>query len=246
MSAPAKKRISRRAQLALVVVALVAVAALGYLALIAPKRSAATDLEAETAAVQAKIAEYRAATPAQQAAQAAKAAEVSKLVKAMPEKTDMSGVILELGEVASDSGIVFDSITPGVGAAENGYHSLPITLVFRGNYYGLSDFLFRLRNLVAVRDGRLSAHGRLFAVDTISFIEDDERLFPYVTAELTVTAFVFGAAPVGAAGAEAPASTDETAPADAGGTSTETTPGETTPTTTEPANDAAPAAAPGP
>jgi type IV pilus assembly PilO-like protein len=232
VSAPPKKPISRRALLALVVVALVAVAALGYLALIAPKRSVAADLDRQTAAVQAKVAEYRAATPTQQAARAAKAATVFKLVKAMPEKTDMSGVILELGEVASGSGIVFDAITPGVATAENGYHALPITLVFRGNYYGLTDFLFRLRNLVAVRDGRLSAHGRLFAVDTVSFVEDDERSFPYVKAELTVTAFVFGAAPVGALGAETQ-------------TTTEPTPGETTPATTQPSNDAAPAAAPG-
>lgn len=243
MSAPVKRRISRRALLALVVVALVAVAALGYLALIAPKRSAAAEVDRETAAVQAKVAEYRAATPTQQAARAAKAAAVFKLVKAMPEKTDMSGVILELGEVASGSGITFDAITPGVATAENGYHALPITLVFRGNYYGLTDFLFRLRNLVAVRDGRLSAHGRLFAVDTVSFAEDDERLFPYVKAELTVTAFVFGAAPVGAVGAETPAPSGEAPPADTEQTTTEPAPGETT---TQPTNDAAPAAAPGP
>ncbi len=241
MSAPVKKRISRRAQLALVVVALVAVAALGYLTLVAPKRATASELEREVVAVEAQIAEYRAATPAQEAAAAAKAAEVFKLAKAMPDTTDMSGVILELSQVAADSGIVFDAITPGAPALETGYQALPITLVFRGNFYSLSDFLYRLRNLVAVRDGSLSARGRLFAVDAVAFSEDDDKSFPHVKAELTVSAFVFGAGAADAGSAEAPAG-GEPAPTETTTTTTTTTPGETSPTTTAPSNAAAPAA----
>lgn len=237
MSAPAKKRISRRAQVVLVVVALVAVAALGYLTLVAPKRAAAAELEREAAAVERQIAEYHAATPAQQAVVAANAAETFKLAKAMPETTDMSGVVLELSQVAADSGIVFDSITPGAPTSAAGYQALPITLVFRGNFYSLSDFLYRVRSLVAVRDGRLSARGRLFAVDTITFSEDDEKRFPRLKAELTLTTFVYGAGAPVAAGAEVPS--DETAaPAD----SSTTTTGSTEPSASEPANDAAPAA----
>ncbi len=230
MSAPPRKRVSRPAQLAAVVVALVAVAALGYLTLISPKRAAASDLERETAAVEAQIAEYRAATPAQQAVVAAKAAEVFRLAKAMPDTTDMPGVMLELSAVAADTGIVFDSIAPGGPTAGSGYQALPITVVFRGHFYNLQDFLYRLRTLVAVRDGRLSAHGRLFSVDTLTFSEDDETKFPHVKAEVTVTTFVYGAgAPGGAA--------TETAPAD----SSTTTTGDTTSSSTESSSDAAPA-----
>ena len=229
MSAPAKTRISRPAQVALVVVALVAVAALGYLALIAPKREAASDLERETAAVEAKIAEYRAATPAKEAVEAAKAAEVFKLAKAMPDATDMPGVVLQLSQVADATGIVFDSITPGGATAGTGYQALPITVVFRGHFYNVQDFLYRLRTLVAVRDGRLRARGRLFAVDTLTFSEDDEQKFPHVKAELTVTAFVYGGGAPGDAGTEA-------APAD----SSTTTTGETSTSTSS--NEAAPAA----
>ena len=231
MSAPAKKRISRPAQVALVVVALVAVAALGYLTLISPKRAKASELERETAAVEAQIAEYRAATPAQQAVVAAKAAELFRLAKAMPDTTDMPGVLLELSEVAADTGIVFDSITPGAPTAGNGYQALPITVVFRGHFYNLQDLLYRLRTLVAVRDGRLSAHGRLFSVDTLRFSEDEETKFPHVQVELTVTAFVYG-------GGVPSATATEVAPAD----SSTTTTGDTTSSSTEPSGDAAPAA----
>ena len=229
MSAPAKKRMSRRAQLALVVVALVAVAVLGYLALVAPKRSTAVELERDAAATQARIAEYRASTPAKKAVLAAKAAEVFKLAKAMPDTTDMSGVVLELAQMAADTGIEFDAITPGAPTAGTGYQALPITVVFRGNFYTLTDFLYRLRSLVAVRDGRLSARGRLFAVDSLTFSEDDKQRFPHVKTELTVTAFVYGGAAEGAAGADAPAG-DSTAPTASS-------------TTTTASSDAAPAAA---
>jgi hypothetical protein len=231
VSAPAKKRVSRPAQIALVVVALVAVAALGYLTLISPKRAAASDAERETAAVEARIAEYRAATPTQQAVVAAKAAEVFRLAKAMPDTTDMPGVMLELSEVAADTGIVFDSITPSGATAGTGYQAQPITVVFRGNFYNLQDFLYRLRTLVAVRDGRLSARGRLFSVDTVTFSEDDEKAFPHVKAELTITAFVYGAGAPDAAGTDA-------APADSSTTTTD----DTTSSSTEASSDAAPAA----
>lgn len=230
MSAPARKQISRPAQVALVVVALVAVAALGYLTLISPKRAEASELERETAAVEAQIAEYRAATPAQRAVVAAKAAEVFRLAKAMPDTTDMPAVLLELSAVAADTGIVFDSITPGGPTAGSGYQALPITVVFRGHFYNLQDFLYRLRTLVAVHDGRLSAHGRLFSVDTLTFSEDEEAKFPHVKAELTVTAFVYGGGMAGA--------TTEAAPAD----SSTTTTGDTTSSSTESSSDAAPAA----
>jgi type II secretory pathway pseudopilin PulG len=241
VSAPVKKRMSRRAQVALVLVALLAVAALGYLALVAPKRAAASELEREAAAIQARVAEYRAASPANEAVLAAKAAEVFKLAKAMPDTTDMSGVVLELAQMAGDTGIELDAITPGAPTTGTDYQALPITVVFRGDFYSLSDLLYRLRTLVAVRDGRLSAHGRLFAVETITFSEDENKRFPHVKTELTVTAFVYGSGATGAAGGEGTIAGDGAAPA----ASSPTTTGSTTAPSNSSTN-AAPAAAGGP
>ena len=220
MSAPGKKqRASRRGRtaLALVLVGLVVCAAGGYLALIRPERQAAARLDGRIAAVEAKIAEYRAASPAKPAAAAVRAAELLALAKAMPDSTDMSGIMLELDEVASASGIAFDSITPQAAVAQKGYEAVPISLVVKGNFYDLSDFLFRLRNLVAVRDGRLATRGRLFTVDSFSFGKDEDREFPYVKADLTVDAFVFERAP-GAGAADATAASEETT-SDEGSTS---------------------------
>jgi hypothetical protein len=63
--------------------------------------------------------------------------------------------------------------------------------VFEGRFYDLSDFLYRLRNLVGVHDGVLNATGRLFTVGAISF-DQGSRQFPQVKATLTVSAYVFG------------------------------------------------------
>ena len=134
----------------------------------------------------------------------------------------MSGVILELSRVARESGIEFDSITPQGASPISGYSSVPLSVEFEGNFYELSDFLFRLRNLVRVDAGRLDAKGRLFVVDSISFGESTHS-FPEIKASLTVHAFVYGDVTLAAPPAEtAPATTDTT--------STTTQPTTTTPT----------------
>jgi hypothetical protein len=106
---------------------------------------------------------------------------------------------------------------------------LPINLTFEGNYYDLTDFLFRLRNLVRVRDGELATDGRLFTLDTLA-MEEGGTGFPSITASLTLTAFVYSTTPPAAAAAPAaPASTDTTSTG-----ATDTTATTTAPTTTTP------------
>ncbi len=73
----------------------------------------------------------------------------------------------------------------------SGYSTIPLTVEFDGNFYELSDFLFRVRNLVRVQAGVLDAQGRLFVVDAISFGEST-KAFPQIKASLTVHAFVYG------------------------------------------------------
>jgi type IV pilus assembly protein PilO len=211
------KKPSQSAQIVLVVVGLVAAAAGAYMFLIGPKRTSADQVAQQVQATQTQIDTLRAraaATPQVQPSVAVNAAELFRLVKAMPDGTDMAGVLLELNRLATDTGIVFDSITPGQPVARDGYSTLPIQLTFMGNFYELSDFLFRVRSLVAVHDGDLTARGRLYNVESISFAEAEDS-FPQLTATLTVDAYVFGGG--GAAAATTPAApaapTTPTAPA---------------------------------
>jgi hypothetical protein len=108
----------------------------------------------------------------------------------------MPDLLLELSQLARDTGIRFDSISPQPVAAVGSYTVLPISVTFNGNFYNLADFLYRLRSLVTVHAGRLDATGRLLAVDTLTFNESPLH-FPQIQATLVIDAFVYGAgAPV--------------------------------------------------
>ncbi|TMK78594.1 MAG: hypothetical protein E6G45_06020 [Actinobacteria bacterium] len=194
----------------------------GYFLLISPQRGKSADLKRQTEATQQQISQYRALAAQARATPPIRVAQLFRLTKAMPDSVDMAGLVLELSEVARESGIEFDSITPQGAAAMTGFQSVPITLEFDGNYYELSDFLFRLRSLVRVRSGRLDAQGRLFVVDSISFSESTHS-FPRIKASLVVHAFVYGDA--------APATAPSTPATTTGTTTTETTTTTSSPNT---------------
>ncbi len=163
----------------------------GYFFLLKPQRAKAADLSVQIDDTRAAIVSARALT-LQRGRPRIRVADLFRLTKAMPDQTDMAGIILELNQVAEDSGISFEEIAPATTAVPiAGYEALPITLDFQGNFYELADFLYRLRNLVDVRHGALAATGRLFSVDTIDFAEG-EGGFPQVSAHIVVDAFVFG------------------------------------------------------
>ena len=215
------KRPMSNAQIGALVGGLVLLMVVGsWFLLISPKRSEASRLENEIAATQQQLEETRAAALAAKNAEPIRYADLFRLAKAMPDDSDHSGILLELNRVATDSGIQFDEIAPGAMLTVTDFRTIPIELKFEGNFFNLSDFLFRLRNLVGVDGGRLTATGRLFSVDRLIFAEA-ERGFPQINATLTVSAFLYGSAP--ASSAPPPGATTTSA--------TETTSTETTPQT---------------
>ncbi len=162
----------------------------GMFLLVLPQRDKAASLTKEIASTQQQIVQARALAE-QKPAQPIHVADLFKLVKAMPDRLDMPGILLQLNQTASDSGIEFDSISPTPAAPGTGYQVVPISLEFNGNFYDLNDFLFRLRNLVSVRGGKLGATGRLFSVGSIDFAEGESG-FPNIHATLHVNAYVYG------------------------------------------------------
>jgi Tfp pilus assembly protein PilO len=170
---------------------IVIVAAIAFMVVIRPKRAEAGRLDEQIAEMQMKVSAAQLASRPQQQASAIKVADVFEVTKAMPDTDDMPGIILDLNSVAEATGIKFVSIQPSAATPKTGYTAIGITLTFEGNYFDLTDFLFRLRNLVTVRDGRLSSSGRLFTLDTLS-MKESETGFPNISANLTVSAYVFG------------------------------------------------------
>jgi type IV pilus assembly protein PilO len=164
--------------------------ALSYLVLISPQRSEASKLNEQITATELQIGTNR--IQGRQTQKPFRIAELFSLTKAMPDEQDMPNVLLELSRIAEGTGVVIDSISPSAPMVGAGFGRLPLVVVFEGSFYDLSDFLYRLRNLVTVRDGTLDARGRLFSVDTVQFTEGSKR-FPQLLATVSLSAFVYHA-----------------------------------------------------
>jgi Tfp pilus assembly protein PilO len=247
--------LTSRAQIAVVAAALLLVVMIGYFALISPKRSDAAKLKKQTAAVQAQI-DQNSSSAFKKALPAVRSASVFSLAKAMPTQLETPDVLLQLNQLALDSGISFDLIAPqstsgdsaGTGSTDP-FAVEPITVQFSGSFYNLLSLLQRLRNLVRVQNGNLFAVGRLYDVSDISFCSTSSQscsgttqggnvpgqggaqqapAFGEIQANLTINAFV----PQTPAATTTPGSTDTT--------STSTTATTTTTTTTSNPTSAAP------
>ena len=227
-----KRRIPQPLVIGLIVLGFALAGLGGWFMLISPQRSKAAELDTQIADANNAISAARALTLEAKKGAEIRVADLFRLTKAMPDQTDMPGILLQLNQVAEDSGISFEQITPSTTAMPvSGYLAIPITVEFQGNFYDLSDFLYRLRNLVDVRRGALDATGRLFAIDSIEFAEASPPGFPEIRAHLVIDAFVFGTgtAPTvpGPTGAPTTGATGATGP---------TGPTTTAPTTTTPAS----------
>jgi Tfp pilus assembly protein PilO len=207
-----------RIQIGAVVFLVLLVAIGGYMFVVSPQHAQAAKLQKQIDAEQSLIYQRRAQLKKGLHPPTIETADVYRLARAMPDREDMPGIILTLSEVARQAGITFATIEPVVGGTQPGlagpFQTRRIHLIFNGDFYGLSDFLYRIRSLVAVRDGTLDATGRLFNVDTLTFGVQANQ-FPQISAELFVDAYVYASTPA--------------APATAAPTTTTTT----TPTTTE-------------
>ena len=162
---------------------------------VAPQGAKAANLQKQADAVQIQIYKRRAEIKKGLHPPTIETADLFRLARAMPDRTDMPGIILTLSDLARSAGIHFDLIEPVSGGTPSGsYETDRIHLLFNGDFYGLSDFLYRLRSLVTVHDGKLEATGRLFNADTVTFNVLADA-FPKISAELFVNAYVYGAAP---------------------------------------------------
>lgn len=229
MSPVSIKRTPAVVRLAVVIGGLIVLAAGGYFILIQPLKSKASSLTKEIAAKTQEIADRK--SQSQQAAGLSKilVADSIKLETAMPDSLEIPEVDLQLNEIARETGVSFNSITPGTVVDASSYQVIPLALTFEGNFYDLSDFLLRLQSLVLVENGKLVARGRLFTIDQVSFAEGSTG-FPSISATVQVNAFVYGhpAAVTSTAGATGSTSGETGTETSTSTTSTATTPSSTT------------------
>jgi type IV pilus assembly protein PilO len=236
-----KKPLNPTVVIVLVLVGVVVVGVVGYFGLIPPEGAKLKRIKADEQSAQSAIDDYNHKVQLARSAPKIRVADVYRLAKAMPSEVDMPDLVLELSQLARDSGIRFDSISPQPAVPIGSYTVLPISVTFNGTFYDLADLLYRLRSLVDVHAGRLDATGRLFTVDSLSFGESPLK-FPRIQATLVINAFMYGSGTPGAAPATpAPASTTST---DTTATTTTGAPTTTSTTTSTPGTSASAAGAP--
>lgn len=225
-----RRRIERRTALALIVGGDVLLLVLGWLLLVSPQRSTAASIARSVAATEVQVQEASRPAPRPSAIEQPKQPEIRtaylyKLSKAMPMTTDMPNLLLELSQVVQSAGVQLGTLSP---AAPDSTGTTAINLTVSGDFYSLTDLLYRLRNLVTVHDGALDVSGRLFSVDSVALSPGPHRS---LSAHISLSAYTFGdSAAAAAVAATTPASTDTTA----------TTTGETTTTAPSASADVAP------
>jgi Tfp pilus assembly protein PilO len=209
-----KPKTSRGLAVALIIGGDVVLLLMGWFLLVSPQRQTAKSTAQAVNATQAQLHEAErllAQPPAPAAAPkqpAIRTADLYRLAKAMPTSTDVPDVLLELDQVARAAGVTLDTIQPGQPVAATGYDVYAINVTASGDFYALTDMLYRLRTLVSVRDGALDATGRLFTVDSVSLAPSGTG--NDLSAKLLVDAYVYGNAatnPAGAVTTPAPSTT---------------------------------------
>ena len=136
-----------RIQIGAVVFLVLLVAIGGYMFVVSPQHAQAAKLQKQIDAEQSLIYQRRAQLKKGLHPPTIETADVYRLARAMPDREDMPGIILTLSEVARQAGITFATIEPVVGGTQPGlagpFQTRRIHLIFNGDFYGLSDFLYR-------------------------------------------------------------------------------------------------------
>ena len=206
------RRITRRTALALIIGGDVLLLVLGWFLLVSPQRSTAASIARAALATEVQVQEASRPAPDPSTVTQPKQPEIQtaylyKLSKAMPMTTDMPNLLLELSQVVQGAGVQLNSISPSPADLTG---KTGITLSVSGDFYSLTDLLYRLRNLVTVRDGVLDVSGRLFSVSSVGLTPNG--VGRKLDANIFLNAYTFSDAAASAAAVPGatPASTDTT------------------------------------
>lgn len=219
--------VNRTLRLIIVGVVLLVIVVLAWFFLINPLRQ-------DIASVEASIETERAALTAAQAelAQAEAIREegeknrgrLLELAKMVPEGEQIPSLLLQIQDLADQSGIAFIAITPGAPVQSGGFDIVPLALEFTGTYFDLSDFVYRAEQMVA-------GPGRLLAVKNLDLQLAAETegsgssaaVSPELAVNMALYAFQMAAPAATAAQAPATGATGSTAPEPSSGETTTTT-----------------------
>ncbi len=172
---------------------LVAVAAVWFL-LVSPQRAKANELDTQVSASRVELSQRSLALAQPSASVTVKPSDLYRLTKALPNSTNMAGILLDVNRLAGRNELEFSSIAPGTELPGTGYVQQPLSVVVQGRFGNVSRFLGDIRTLVKVRKGRLDARGRLYSISQVDITEPEAgKTFPVVRATVMLNAYAFSA-----------------------------------------------------
>jgi Tfp pilus assembly protein PilO len=136
-----------------------------------------------------------------------------ELAKMVPMTEELPSLLLQIQDLADQSGIEFIQVTPGeVTASESAIavQAIPLQLEFTGTYFDVSDFIYRAEQMVA-------GPGRLLSIQSVDmgFGSAGEEggitagKSPELKVSMSIYAFIVGGGTAGAGAVVPPASSDE-------------------------------------
>ena len=182
--------------------AVLVVVAVGWFFFVSPQRSKADRLGSQVDAAKSELAgdeQLLATAKKQNTLGNARAAE-----RALPDEPRVSEILRQLTAFAAESRTELDNITPGGALSIGSAQALPITLTFKGRYFGLQKLLKLMRQNAGVSGNTIVAKGRLYTVDSIAFTGaaaataqngNTSGATGDIQATIVLNAFVYQAAP---------------------------------------------------
>jgi Tfp pilus assembly protein PilO len=160
--------------------------------LLSPKRDKVVELDQSIAASQTELAAKQDALARPAAAVKIRASDLFRLNKALPDKTDMTAVILDVNRLATANKLSFRSLAPTAAIAGTGSIAQPVSVSVQGRFGSVSKFLGDLMNLVRVRAHHvLDARGRTYSITAVELGSPEDADFPMVKATVTINAHSF-------------------------------------------------------
>jgi Tfp pilus assembly protein PilO len=175
-----------RDRIVVMVVAVLAVLAAGWVLVVSPERSKAGKLDAQVTAAKSALSSAEGELSSARAAQAQYASAYSSIVnlgKAVPAEEEVPSLIYQLSLATHRHSIEFASIaspttpaaaalpvTPGASltAASAGFSQMPFTFVFDGGFFSLEHLFNQLTAFTGrTSSGALQVSGRLLTVQSV-------------------------------------------------------------------------------
>jgi hypothetical protein len=178
--------------------AVLVVVVVGWFFFVSPQRSKADRLGSQVDAAKSELAgdeQLLATAKRQNTLGNARAAE-----RALPDEPRIPEILRQLTAFAAESRTELDNIAPGTPLQLGGAQALPVTLTFKGRYFGLQKLLKLMRQSASVSGSKIVSKGRLYTVDGITFTGGTATAgqggsTADLTATITLNAFVFQSAP---------------------------------------------------